>query len=225
MEQKLERLRQCIDYLKSKGQIHKQQDIADKLGIHKTTLSDALKGRPRYFTDGFLRRFGAAYADYVNARWLLDGSGSMERVDPRDFRPDIPLRVAAGPTGTQLGSALEGECELRPVVAPFPWYDFTITVAGDSMLPRLNDGDTVACAWLSDLSQLRDGSICVLDTDEGAVIKRVEVVRLRHGSLSSDPDEPLMLRCSSLNPAYLPFLLPASSVRRIARAVGVYALL
>ncbi len=39
-----ERLNKAIEYLKSNGLIHKQQDIADALGMAKSHLSNALKG-------------------------------------------------------------------------------------------------------------------------------------------------------------------------------------
>lgn len=54
MEEKHARLLQAIDYLKDKGQIHKQQDIVDRLGKDKSNISEALRGKKKRLTDGFL---------------------------------------------------------------------------------------------------------------------------------------------------------------------------
>lgn len=53
MEEKHARLLQAIDYLKDKGQIHKQQDIADKLGKGKSYISEVMANKNGRLTDGF----------------------------------------------------------------------------------------------------------------------------------------------------------------------------
>lgn len=186
-------------------------DIARKLGRNRVNVTKAINGDSRYLTRSFLRSFAAAYSDYINEDWLLDGKGQMEKADRRSTRPHIPADkavVAAGFVGSAIGSVQEGECEVRPMMAPFPWYDFTIEVSGDSMEPTLRSGDTIACEWLHDSTEFVRNRIYVLDTAEGAVVKRVE----RKGNT---------LHCHSDNSEYPDFDVPADIVLRSARVVGL----
>lgn len=76
---RVERIGSCIEYLKGIGKIHKQQDIADKVGMDKSNLSRALNGDDRYLTDRFLQRFNVAFDNVFNTSWLLAGEGKMLR--------------------------------------------------------------------------------------------------------------------------------------------------
>lgn len=186
-------------------------DIARKLGRNRVNVTKAINGDSRYLTRSFLRSFAAAYSDYINEDWLLDGKGQMEKADRKSTRPHIPADkavVAAGFVGSAIGSVQESECEVRPVMAPLPWYDFTIEVSGDSMEPTLRSGDTIACEWLHDSTEFVRNRIYVLDTAEGAVVKRVE----RKGNT---------LHCHSDNLEYPDFDVPVDIVLRSARVVGL----
>lgn len=205
-----DRLRQAIDYLKDNGKVHKQQDIADALGMAKSHLSDAIRGG-KYFTEGFLKRFAKAYSDYINEQWLLTGEGKMGKADRHTTRPHIPADLAvvsAGFEGKAIGTVTEAECEVRPIFAQFPKYDFTIDVYGDSMEPELRNGDTIACQWLDSSDEVRADKIYVVDSAEGAVVKQLG--RLGHE-----------LVCHSINPAYDDFTIASDNVLRIARVVGL----
>lgn len=208
MDKSLIRLHECIDYLKDRGIVHKQQDIVDIIGMDKGRVSDALKGKIGKFTKGFLKRFASAFSDYINEDWLLTGEGRMEKIDATKMRPHIPLKVSAGYTDISIGSAMESECETRSVIPGLSEYDFTIEVQGDSMIPMLLDGDTIACEWVYDLDNISDDKIYVLDTKEGAVVKQIR----REG------DE---IICRSLNNDYKDFCVPYANVTQIARVVGV----
>lgn len=207
--------------------------MAALIGVRQPHLASALNGDYKRMTEGFLRKFAAAYSDYINEDWLLTGEGRMEKKltfevpsnmmdgylslvnkiinDKGSLRPHIPADkavVAAEFVGSAIGSVQEGECEVRPVMAPFPWYDFTIEVSGDSMEPTLRSGDTIACEWLHDSTEFVHNCIYVLDTAEGAVVKRVE----RKGNT---------LHCHSDNSEYPDFDVPADIVLRSARVVGL----
>lgn len=226
------RLLQAIDYLKDSGMARKHEDIAELCGLPRPNISAAINGNPRYVTEGNLRKFAAAYSDYINEDWLLTGEGRMEKKltfevpsnmmdgylslvnkiinDKGSLRPHIPADkavVAAGFVGSAIGSVQEGECEVRPVMAPFPWYDFTIEVSGDSMEPTLQDGDIIACEWLPRDAEYKKGKIYVLDTNEGAVVKRI----------TNDGN---VIHCHSDNPKYKDFIVDVDSILRIARVVG-----
>lgn len=231
-DQAFARLTKAVEYLKDKGQARVQNDMAALMGVRQPHLAAALNGDYKRLTEGFLRKFAAAYSDYINEDWLLTGEGRMEKKltfevpsdltdghlslvnkiinDKGSLRPHIPADkavVAAGFVGSAIGSVREGECEVRPMMAPLPWYDFTIEVSGDSMEPTLQDGDIIACEWLPRDAEYKKGKIYVLDTNEGAVVKRI----------TNDGN---VIHCHSDNPKYKDFIVDVDSILRIARVVG-----
>lgn len=205
------RINKCVDYLRLKGIDRTQQELADRLGYSRANVSAAINGNPRYLTEAFLHRFAKAYLEYINEDWLLTGNGEMEKPDKKATRPHIPSDravVSAGFVGKAIGSVAECECEIRPVMTPFPWYDFTIEVDGDSMEPELQHGDTIVCRWINSSEDIHPKNIYVVDSAEGAVVKQ----------LSRDDSN---LICHSINPRYPDFVIPLDSVLRIARVEGL----
>ena len=71
---KNERLALAIEELKRRGLVHKQQDVADKMGVNKSNLSKALKGE---VSGSFLRRFNSAFGGIFSDEWLASGDGAM----------------------------------------------------------------------------------------------------------------------------------------------------
>lgn len=226
------RLTKAVEYLRDNGMARKHEEIAVLSGLSRSNVTSALNGDYKRITEGNLRKFAAAYSDYINEDWLLTGEGRMEKKltfevpsdltdgylslvnkiinDKGSLRPHIPADkavVAAGFVGSAIGSVQEDECEVRPVMAPFPWYDFTIEVSGDSMEPTLQDGDIIACEWLPRYAEYKKDKIYVLDTNEGAVVKRI----------TNDGN---VIHCHSDNPKYKDFIVDVDSILRIARVVG-----
>jgi hypothetical protein len=78
--EKLERLRTAIAYLKGKRIIKSQQDIANAMDFNKASVSQAMQGNERYFTDSFLKKFCVSFNE-INPTWLLTGKGDM--INPR----------------------------------------------------------------------------------------------------------------------------------------------
>lgn len=190
--------------------VHKQQDIADTLGMTKGRISDALKGMTGKFTDGFLRRFARAYKDHISETWLLTGQGRMD-VPGRDERPHVSTVSASA-------GYLDGLSE--PVVNPdfhkladlLPDYDFTMRARGDSMLPEIHSGDLLLCRRLDrPLAPSDLGRIFVADTADGVLVKRLAAI---------SPSEDLVT-LRSLNPAYPDIAAPASALLALARVVAV----
>lgn len=202
------RLLQSIEYLKNNGKARTHEEIANRSGFARSNVSSAINGNPRYLTTGFLKRFARAYAEYINEDWLLTGEGEMVKVDTRSLRPRLPLEVAAGPMGVTIGTAMESNCEFLPIIPDMPAYDFTIPVRGDSMEPLLYDADILYCRAIDEASELREDGVYVLDSAEGAVVKR----------LTLTPDG---LLCKSENPKYAPYIIPAAEVLRIYIVVGM----
>lgn len=110
-------------------------------------------------------------------------------------------------------SVMEYECE-RYVVPSFEGADFLIPVKGDSMQPTYLSGDLVACQKMS-LADIffQWNKTYVLDTDQGALIKRV--------CQGSDTDHILLV---SDNECYPPFELSLSHLHAIALVRGIIRL-
>lgn len=203
------RLRATFDYLKSIGVVHTQTQMAEALGMRITHLNDAFRGNERRLTLGLMKRVAAAYSDYINEAYLLEGAGELAKPDPAATRPHVPILVAAGPMGKTIEAAMQSELEPRPIIPGFDWYDFTVTASGDSMEPVISDGDILACVWEAPGFEPRPGRPYVLDTTDGAVVKLIA------------REDPATVRCSSYNHAYSAYTIPADTVLRAARVVGL----
>ncbi|GIM56976.1 transcriptional regulator [Capnocytophaga canimorsus] len=159
----------------------------------------------------------------LNPEWLLIGKEPMLKSEqnlpiasPSENQnegiPLIPLDAMAG-VGSGEVSVLELDCE-RYVIPMFKGADYLIPVKGSSMIPKYNSGDVVACKKLS----LQDiffqwNKVYVLDTEQGALIKRVcKGSDNEHITLVSD------------NEKYEPFELHKSQIYAIALVVGVVRL-
>lgn len=73
---KKERLNEAIAYLKYKGVVKTQEDIASKVGCSRSNVSSALAGKESVLTDNFISRFCAAF-NVISYTWLLLGHGDM----------------------------------------------------------------------------------------------------------------------------------------------------
>lgn len=200
------RFQQCIDCLKKKGKVHKQQDIADAMGISKSRMSDAIRDRGGKLSIDFLQRFARAYSEYINEEWLLTGEGLMEKPD-KSMRPHFDTYASAG----FMDGISEGKtsAEFRNLAIPSLFYDFSIDASGDSMLPSIENGDTLLCSISDDRLNPPINKICVIDTCDGALVKQIKKA----------DDEVLTLH--SLNPRYPDRRIDTSSINRIAEVVGL----
>lgn len=77
MMEREERLNFVFNYLRSKGLIQTQRDLANKMHAGIANISKALKGNKSVLTDRFLRRLNSAFGDIFNEDWLLLGEGEM----------------------------------------------------------------------------------------------------------------------------------------------------
>lgn len=210
MEEKLKRLKAALTYLNGHGLAISRTAIAADMHSNQPNVSRALMGDPRYFTDGFLRRFAAAYRSHISETWLLTGQGRMD-VPGRDERPHVDSVTAAA-------GRLDGFSE--PVTNPdfhrladlLPAYDFTMRARGDSMLPEIHSGDLLLCRRIDrPLNPADLGRIFVADTADGVLVKRLAAI---------DPDAGAVT-LHSLNPAYPDIGAPASALLALARVVAV----
>lgn len=156
----------------------------------------------------------------ISSSWLLTGEGEMlleEKEDkpkliPSNPQEGIPLIPASAMAGALLGFQEIDHSELTFYTIPsFRGAEYLISISGDSMIPNYRSGDLVACRNVP-LNNIffQWGKTYVLDTEQGALIKRVE-----H---AEEEDSVLLV---SENPKYKPFSIPISEIYHVAMIIGL----
>jgi len=200
-----QRILQFIDY----------QGISKQYFFERTGLKRGLLDADKLdssISDIYLTKILARYPE-LNPEWLLTGNGEMvlsEGVTKlRAGIPLIPIDALAG-----WG---EGEGQVMPYdvkhyhVPEFieQKVDFLISVKGDSMYPKYQTGDIVACKKLPLDTFFQWNKVYVLDTVQGAMLKRVK-----------KSDRAGHVTCVSENTAYEPFDLALTDLHALAMVMG-----
>ena len=148
----------------------------------------------------------------LSQSWLLTGEGDMlvddsnvEEGREQEMKPRLPMTVAAGTLVGFADSVHLYDCEMRPVITVLPPYDYTMIVNGNSMEPKYESGDEIAIRKVQDFIEW--GKTHVLDTRDGAVLKRLY-------------DAGDAFRCVSYNPDYPDFNISKEDVFGVYKVVG-----
>ncbi|ODM52186.1 hypothetical protein BFF93_15865 [Elizabethkingia meningoseptica] len=223
-----ERIMQYLDY---KG-IKRSRFYED------TGVSNGVLSQNNGLSEDNLMRFLNFYTE-VNPTWLLTGSGNMlkkevylyekqvenspnlkeeEAVYKNDKTinlgiPLIPIDAMAG-YGTGSMQIMDYETSYYEV----PEFtelkaEFMIRVKGSSMYPKYSSGDLIACKKISSNTFFQWNKVYVLDTEQGALIKRVK---------KSQKENHILL--VSDNPNYDPFDIHLDNIYSIACVLGVIRL-
>jgi len=206
-----QRMLQFVEYL----QISKR-DFYTKTSISRGTLESNTG-----ITEETMAKFLATYSN-VNAYWLYFGDKPMLKDNKGEFVPEskhiatysedgvplIPIEAMAG-FGVGDVRVMDYDITDRYVVPDFTDVDFMIRVKGNSMYPKYNSGDVIACKKLPLDTFIQWNKVHVLSTTQGAMVKRV---------MKSDNDDSWLL--VSDNEAYPPFYIPKTEVHSIAIVVG-----
>lgn len=191
--------------------------------IKQATLRDIIGERQSTPSFETLKSIVDCSSTPVSSEWLLTGKGSMlidldqyeegEELNPDlNTRPRVPLTAAAGSlSGESIGVTLE-QCEQTPLIHQIPAYDFTMFIKGDSMSPRFESGDEIACRRIDQSRFIQWGKVHVLDTTQGFIIKRIY----------DDGDK---IRCVSYNKDYADFSVPKEDIFSISLVVGVVSIM
>jgi phage repressor protein C with HTH and peptisase S24 domain len=193
-------------------------DVAALAGVHRSFIYDIIRARSGRPSLERLERVATVLK--VDSDWLLHGVGHVEGREPFDDRPDdefIAIAHAAARPSMGGGAIVEEEGRpgrdyhfrrswVRDKLRAAPSMLRVLQVEGDSMLPTLEDGDTV----LVDMNQRSPvpPGIFVLHDGMGLVAKRLEHIPM------SDPPR---LRIISDNPLYAPYECMAEEVNVIGR--------
>ena len=185
-----------------------------QIGVSRGYLST----KSEIVSSDVIEKTANAFPD-LNLDWLITGNGEMFKstglpnqspkiVEKVITKPRIPYKAAAGSITHAVEGITEAQCEQIPVINAFPNYDFTIIIKGDSMEPKYEGGDEVACKRVDGTSFIQWGKVHVLDTAQGIVIKRIY----------EDGDK---IKCVSYNPDYPPFSIDKSEIYSISLVVGL----
>lgn len=167
------------------------------------------------------------YPQY-STEWLLTGKEPMlkeniksnseiliKKVEDnsKDGIPLIPLDAVAGFPATGSSYAYMENCD-RYIIPEFQdkGADFLIRVSGDSMTPLYYSGDLIACHKIKDIRFFQWGTVYVLETSQGVLVKRV---------MESIEHNDCILCASENGTIHRPFLLPKDDIRSMSTIVGL----
>lgn len=166
----------------------------------------------------------------VSPAWLITGEGPMIKGQKEDINqseilikkvednskdgiPLIPLDAVAGFPATDSTCAYIESCD-RYIIPEFQnkGADFLIRVSGDSMIPLYYSGDLIACHKIHDIRFFQWGTVYVLETSQGVLVKRV---------MESIEHDDCILCASENDTVHRPFLLPKDDIRSMSTIVGL----
>lgn len=178
-------------------------------------------------SNGYLKSVKGAFSvnkveDILNAfpelsrDWLINGTGLMLKEKEELYSsakglalPLIPIPAICGYTEDNW-SVLAKDCPLYSV-PDTPSADFLIRTSGDSMQPKYNEGDLLACRMINEVLFFQWGKTYVLDTSQGVMVKNIY----------EDKENPKNVILVSENAEkYPPFAIPRSDIRKLALVVG-----
>ena len=223
---KKERLETIIDHY-SNG---KPSVFAKFLGVAPSTISSWLS------RDTFDYELLFAKCEGIDPAWLLTGEGEMLKSSVSNGAeeskgvavasanapqpttkglPLIPIDAVAGFNGWDEAGVTALDCT-RYDIPDFEaaHADFLIRVSGSSMYPKYSSGDILACRRIDQITFIQWGKIYVIDSRQGAMVKRLFPIE-------GDDDN---IQCRSDNPNYPPFPLPKSEIRSLSIVVGAIRL-
>ena len=180
-------------------------------GFNKNTLTKKTEGMNTTLLLKVVDKF-----PQLNLNWVITGIGPMlngsRRPEPSAHSlPLIPMEAFAGPG---LPSYEDERIEDYYTVSEFKNSDFLIRVKGDSMVPKYNGGDIVACKKVKDIFFLPwNRAYVILTQSQGIMIKRVQ-----------PSEKEGYIKCVSDNERYAPFDVPTDDIIQMALVNGAITL-
>lgn len=207
-----------------------QAALAEKLGLHKSYLSDMINERVPvtetvqasiYELFPYMKEFTPPQEKCAPAPLsslphqkveITDKHGSTSQVDAVEVVrvPLIPFEARGGQlNGFANNGVTLAQCETVPT--PFKGAQFAISVRGQSMSPTYPSG-CVLFISKNIADWVEWGKVYVLDTENGVIVKQ-----LAPSTLGED-----FVCCKSFNdaPEFAPFNVPKASIFGIYRVVG-----
>lgn len=196
-------LQEAFEYLRFRKIVKSQKEFAKLIGTSENSLSRALKGDEAYLTPNLIAKVQSVYKYY-------DTTPTQEEFEQETILV-IPTGARAGTLGDFAESNAAYDCER--MVSPIRGADYAMQVTGDSMSPEYPSGSMVIIKKINEKAFIEWGKTYVLDTENGAVIKTIRKT-----------DDPQVIECVSLNPAYQPFTMETKYINGWYRVLMVLSL-
>ena len=200
---KREKLLLVFEEFKKNHIVKSWTDFADVIGVNRSVLSAAKNGDEKYLTDTLMSKVKNAH----ESRFATPTPAEIEQ----EMVLVIPTGARAGTLAEFADSVAAYDCER--MVTPIKGADYAIQVTGDSMSPEYPSGSVVLIKRINEKAFIEWGKTYVLDTENGAVIKNVRKT-----------DNPEVIECVSLNPAYQPFTMDTKYINGWYRVLMVLSL-
>lgn len=200
---KLTTIKEAFEFLRYRKIVKTQKEFAELVGVAPNNLSRAMNGNEAYLTDNLVSKVEAIVKYY-------DDKPTNEEID-QEMVLVIPTGARAGTLADFSTSVAQYDCER--MVTPIKGADFAIQVTGDSMSPEYPSGSVILIKKINENAFIEWGKTYVLDTENGAVIKNIRRT-----------DNPQVIECVSLNPAYQPFTMDTKYINGWYRVLMVLAL-
>ena len=200
MDSKQGKLNSIFARLQEAGKCRNKKEFAALLDVSYTGLTRAMNGDEQYLTNSLLAK----------AVGLMATPAPSVPEDENAAVLVIPYGARGGTIGDFLDGIHDYYCER--ITSPIKGADYAMEVTGDSMAPEYPSGSRVLIKKIDPVF-IEWNEVYVLDTPNGAVIKRIR-----------NTDNPDVVECVSINPAYQSYTIPGSFVRGWYRVLMVMAL-
>ncbi len=192
-----------------------KSEFCRRIGRDVSSLKDVIGGKRS--APGYALLYSILSSDLgISPKWLMGGEGPMlnESHHPKPTTHSLPLIPMEAFAGPGLPNYQDERIEDFYTVSEFKNSDFLIRVKGDSMVPKYNGGDIVACKVVSDIFFLQwNRAYVILTRSQGIMIKRVQ---------PSEKDG--YIKCVSDNAKYAPFDVPTQDIVQMALVNGAITL-
>ena len=152
----------------------------------------------------------------ISPSWLILGEGPM--ISPSSVETplqvhNLPLISLEAASGKDMSFCNSEPSEDLYTITEFNNSDFLIRVKGDSMAPKYNGGDLLACKRVPEIYFQWGRVYVICSRSQGMMVKRV------HPSESDSH-----IKCVSDNPKYPPFDMPKDDLLSVALVNGAITL-
>ena len=193
--------------------------VAEASGLNRSFIYDIIRGKSVRPTRSKLQKVADVLR--VDVAWLIDGDGTLEGEEPKIYSPDMTFVGISGVKAKASaggGTIVHAEDEQVSKMYHFrqSWIEDELDanakqlrilrVTGDSMMPTLNDGDTI----LVDMGRKSPypPGLFVLHDGMGLMAKRIEHI---------PSSEPPRISVTSDNPNYSPYECLLDEVNIVGR--------
>ena len=188
-----------------RGLCRTKKEFAALLGVNDKGLSSAMNGNEKNLTDSLLEKVAKFAKEHDLDQVAQDTAAPEETVLV------IPYEARGGTIGDFVDGVKEYDCER--ITSPVRGAEYAMEVTGDSMSPEYPSGSRILIKKVDETAFIAWNEVYVLDTPNGAVIKRVRRT-----------DDPSVVECVSVNPAYQPYTISRDFIRGWYRVLMVMSL-